>query len=198
MTNLAAALRRVAGDLDSLHVGWAVVGALAVSAHTEPRFTRDIDLAIAIEDDAMAEKLVRELLARGYRLVANVEHEGTSRLATTRLDAPDGGHTPLIVDLLFASSGIEGEIVIGASPVEVLPGVIAPIANIGDLIAMKLLSRDDDDRPQDAIDLRQLARAASGADLERARWAIDRITERGFHRRRDLVAALNEFASRRG
>jgi len=33
----------------------ALVGGLAVSARTEPRFTRDLDVAVAVPDDAGAE-----------------------------------------------------------------------------------------------------------------------------------------------
>ena len=36
-------------------VGIAVVGGIAVSVRTEPRFTRDIDFAVAVESDADAE-----------------------------------------------------------------------------------------------------------------------------------------------
>lgn len=44
LSRLEAVLRRAAGDLGDLGRGWALVGALAVSARAEPRFTRDIDL----------------------------------------------------------------------------------------------------------------------------------------------------------
>lgn len=43
------------------HIPFALVGGLAVSARTEPRFTRDADLAVALASDAEAEALIREL-----------------------------------------------------------------------------------------------------------------------------------------
>jgi hypothetical protein len=46
----------------------ALLGGLAVSTWTEPRFTRDVDLAVAVQTDADAERLVHGLLQRGYRL----------------------------------------------------------------------------------------------------------------------------------
>jgi hypothetical protein len=52
------------------------------------------------------------------------------------------------------------------------------------------LSRDDRTRPQDAIDLRALARVATQAELTRAREALRLIEQRGFARGRDLGAAL--------
>lgn len=48
MNNLEAALRRLAADLDLHRRQWALVGGFAVSAPTEPRFTRDIDAAVMV------------------------------------------------------------------------------------------------------------------------------------------------------
>lgn len=56
-----------------------------MSARCEPRFTRDIDLAIAVDDDRGAEALVRSMLAAGYAVVAQVEQLDTGRLATARV-----------------------------------------------------------------------------------------------------------------
>ena len=44
MTSFEAALREVTGHLGKAGVRFALVGGLAVSARTEPRFTRDADL----------------------------------------------------------------------------------------------------------------------------------------------------------
>lgn len=91
MNTLEAALRRLAADLDSHHRKWALVGGFAVSARAEPRFTRDIDVAVLVRDDADSEDLVRSLLAQRYRLLASVEQDQTGRLATVRLACPVGG-----------------------------------------------------------------------------------------------------------
>jgi predicted nucleotidyltransferase len=82
---------------------FAVVGGLAVSARTEPRFTRDVDVAVTVANDDDAEALIRDLRASGYRVVATVEHETRRRLSTARLSSPE----KVTVDLLFASCGIE-------------------------------------------------------------------------------------------
>ena len=68
MNRLEAALRGIATELDRRGRSWALVGGLAVSARAEPRFTRDIDLALAVADDADAETLVHALVAHGYPL----------------------------------------------------------------------------------------------------------------------------------
>jgi len=139
---LEAALRRVAADLAKYDRRWALVGGFAVSARAEPRFTRDIDVAVAVADDADGEGLVRLMLADGYRLLASVEQDETGRLATVRLACPLSGGD-VVVDLLFASSGIEPEIVRAAEMTDVVPGLRLPIAMTGHLIALKLLARDD-------------------------------------------------------
>ena len=43
MTSLEAILRRIKADLTQAGVSFALIGGLAVSVRTEPRFTRDAD-----------------------------------------------------------------------------------------------------------------------------------------------------------
>lgn len=193
MNLLESALRRIASDLDLRGRQWALVGGFAVSARAEPRFTRDVDVAVAVEDDPAAEDLVRALLADGYRVLASVEQDATARLATVRLAPPLSADEVVVVDVLFASSGIEPELVRDAETVEILPGLAVPVARTGHLIAVKLLARDDDRRPQDLMDLRSLLGVATEEDLAVTRQALRQITERGFDRGRDLEAALVEL-----
>ena len=88
MTALEATIRLVADALRELERRWALVGGLAVSARAEPRFTRDIDLAVVVENDADAERLVHAMLQRGFETLATVEQKSVGRLATIRLTAP--------------------------------------------------------------------------------------------------------------
>jgi hypothetical protein len=189
-----AALRRIAADLDRDQHRWALVGGFAVSARAEPRFTRDVDVAVAVPDDDTAERIVRGLMSEGYGVVASVEHDEAGRLATIRLSSTESApEQAVIVDLLFASSGVESEIVATAEPLEILPGLTVPVAVVGHLIAVKLLARDDLRRPQDLADLRSLLAVATADDLELARSAIGLITQRGFNRGRDLDEAFTEL-----
>ncbi|MEJ7703784.1 MAG: nucleotidyl transferase AbiEii/AbiGii toxin family protein [Geodermatophilaceae bacterium] len=190
MNSVEAALRRVTADLDRRRLGWALVGGFAVSARAEPRFTRDVDVAVAVIDDRAAEQNVHDLVAGGYRLLASVEQEAVGRLATVRLSPVAGD---VVVDVLFASSGIEPEIVRSAEAIEILPGLVVPVARTGHLIALKLLARDDESRPQDLADLRSLHEVATREDVDLARSAIHLITERGYHR--GLAAALTALLS---
>ena len=189
MTSLEAALRQIHSDLTDARVSFALVGGLGVSARTEPRFTRDADLAVALASDAEAEALIHRLRACGYGIEALVEQEAVGRLATVRLTRSSGLQTP-VVDLLFASSGIEPEVVAEADPMELLPNLTIAVARTGHLIALKVLSRDDLRRPQDLVDLRALLRVASSEEVERARASLALIAARGYHRGRDLTSEM--------
>jgi predicted nucleotidyltransferase len=184
------AARRAARDLAAVQAPVALIGGLAVSFRAEPRNTRDVDFAVAVADDDRAESLVRDLAARGYGLVTMLEHQVTGRLATVRVRPVDAAG--VIVDLLFASSGIEPEIVAEAEPMEIAPGLPLPVARTGHLIAMKLLSRDDTQRPQDRVDVAALVVTASDDEIERARLACALITSRGYARGRDLEGELQK------
>jgi len=170
--------------LKERHKCFALVGGLAVSARGEVRFTRDVDLAVAVSDDDDAERLVYDLHKAGYRPIASVEHESIARLSTVRLMSPQG----VKVDLLFASCGIEQEIVARATFVD-LPSIgVIPVARAEDLVAMKVLSMTDR-RLQDRIDAMHLLDLAE-LDLDHVREALRVIRERGYDRGQDLEAKL--------
>jgi predicted nucleotidyltransferase len=189
VTGLRPLLETAVAALTRCSASFALVGGLAVSVRTEPRFTRDVDLAVAVPSDEQAEAVVR-CLVPPYRLLATVEHDSLFRLAAVRLGtaAEEGA----VLDLLFASSGVEVEVVAGAEALEVLPGITLPVASTGDLIALKLLARAPS-RPQDEVDLRALLAVATPADLDRARWTVERIEARGAHRGIALRAELERL-----
>lgn len=193
MRRIETALRTAVQDLGGLGHGFAIVGGFAVSARAEPRTTKDVDFAVSVTGDHEAEQLAFELQNRGYQIEATVEQKATSRLATMRTLSPTGA----VVDLLFASSGIEPEIVTAASPVELLEGLTVPVASLPHLIAIKVLARDDQRRPQDRIDLRALLQHATQTEVAEAKEALGLIVQRGTHRGRPLIrefeAVLTEF-----
>lgn len=172
---------------------WALVGGLAVSVRARPRFTNDLDLAVAVDTDQDAESLVYALTMQSYRVLLCLEHERVSRLSTVRLLPPGQDEDGIIVDLLFASSGIERELTEAATPLEVLPGVSVPVATLGHLLAMKLLAMDDVTRPQDRIDILAMLEFADAEELARAHEAIDLITARGYDRSKNLRERLASF-----
>ncbi len=173
MTNpVEAALRRVASRLDSTGVAWALVGGFAVSARSEPRFTRDVDACVLARDDAAAERLVGDLINAGYRVHTLVEQDAVHRLATVRLSVaakPDSGM------------------------VVILPGLSVPVAIAGHLVVLKLLARDDQTRPQDHADLIALRPVLTVGDQEAAAAAVRLVVDRGYARGRDLITLLDTY-----
>ena len=193
LTRVEAALVRAGRDLGELGRRWALLGGLAVSARAEPRFTRDADLAVLVADDQDAERLVLALQSRGYRVLSVMEQEAARRLATVRLAPPGETGRGVVVDLLFASSGVEPEVVAAAELLEVLPGLRVPVARLGHLLALKVLSRDDQTRPQDRADIAALLSNADASALELAREALRLEMGQGFNRGRNLLADLDSL-----
>lgn len=189
-TRLLTALQHTAVALRELGRPFALVGGLAVSIRVEPRFTRDIDLVVAVADDAAAETLVADLQARGYTILLSLEQRALGRLATVRMTPPGERPTGIVVDLLFASSGIETDICEAAELLEIAAGVVMPVATCGHLLVMKVLSRSAE-RPQDETDLRALLGVLSGDDRKRAVAAANSIERIGANRGKSLRAEVD-------
>ena len=190
--SLLSTASRVLGLLRDQDVRGCLVGGLAVSARCEPRFTRDVDIAVAVDSDARAEALVHVLVTHGLRVVSLVEQESAGRMAMVRLGTDDG----LSIDLLMASSGIEFEVVTSAERLEVVRGLVLPVARVGHLIALKLLSVAPG-RETDSADLRNLATVAEDEEWSIAKEAVLLIEARGFARGRRLSAELNTLRESR-
>lgn len=191
MNLVEQALPNVVNDLHALGVPWALVGGLAVCARAEPRPTADIDVAVAVPDDATAEALVANLIAVGYRWRESILHDETGRLATVRLFSAAVAEE-VAVDLFFASSGVESEVVGAAELLDFWQGLTVPVACIGHQIAVKLCWRANEKRDRD---LRVLIERMNAADLEDARHLIALITVRGYNHGRDLSGALDSWVS---
>lgn len=184
-------LQRISKLLDQQRVAWALVGGWAVSVRAEPRFTRDIDVAVAVGSDNDAEQLISVLTHAQFQIETIIEQTAVRRLATVRLATPDDYSPGLLLDVLFASSGIELEICEMAERIEVFPGVVVPVARLEHLLAVKILARDDETRPQDQQDIRMLLRVMDDHQVAVTRQLLDSITARGFSRGKDLQAELN-------
>jgi predicted nucleotidyltransferase len=151
------ALHEACADLRALGVGYAVIGGIAISVTAQIRTTRDVDLVAAVDDDAAAERLTRGLVGRRYALAQVLEQTAVGQLSMVRIRSNTAAQ--IVVDLLFASSGIEREVVNEAEQVDV-GGAVVPVASAAHLIALKVLSRSDR-RPQDDQDLVALLTGAS-------------------------------------
>jgi hypothetical protein len=120
-----------------------------------------------------------------------LEDRASGRLAGFRLVA--SGADPyalqqegLLIDLLFASSGVENEIVAAAEELEVIAGISLPVALTGHLLALKVLAG----RPKDLEDCRVLLRHCTPADRNLALQTLDLISRRGFDQGKSLLVEL--------
>jgi hypothetical protein len=192
VTRLEQALVRLVEDLQAGRFRWALVGGFAVTLRSEPRSTRDIDIALAVTGEQEASAAALYLRLRGYRdhpEGAVIEHKD-GRLATVRLISPpvEGGNGSA-VDLLITSSGVEQEVVAGAELLEVLPRVRMPVARSGHLLALKVLAG----RPKDLVDIQSLLREIDPAELQLAWETLALIEQRGFHRDKKLAEEFEKI-----
>jgi len=84
---MAGALQRAAEALRDQKVPYALIGGLAVGARGVPRFTADLDFAVAVEA-AQEDGLVYALTQRGYGVEALLLDKKTRRPASVRVPLP--------------------------------------------------------------------------------------------------------------
>ena len=190
---LAEALRDLVTHLTEDGVEFALVGGLAASARGEARFTRDVDIAVSVADDEQAESVVYLLSNRGYVVVTTVEQEATGRLATARLLHSNG----VVCDLVFATPGVEAEVVETATMVDVFSELEVPTASPEALLAMKTLSATEQ-RPRDLEDLRAILDANPGYEEATVLDLLTKVASRGCARGQNLVEKWAALRSRFG
>jgi len=175
--------------LKELNIQWALVGGLAVSTHANPRFTNDIDISVSVQSDHEVEQVVFQLQQKQWKAEQILEDEGKNYISTVRFVHFE--HPDIFVDLLFASSGIETEIVEGSICLEVFPDIHVHVAQLGHLLALKILS-EQEGRAQDTVDIHSLLNEADETDIQLAKEACALITNRGFNRKKALTQLLEQ------
>ena len=178
-------------NLQGLGAKFAIIGGVAISIRTVERFTKDLDIAIAVQSDNEAEEIVLSLSRMGYFVETVIEQDEADRLATVRFSY--SGPPKILVDVLFASSGIEPEVVAAAEEAEMFPGITGMVATVPSLIALKVLSADSTRRMQDIIDIQYLLKDAPPQDIAEARQLLTLIEQRGYNRNKDLLAELTRY-----
>jgi hypothetical protein len=135
----------LARTLNELGLSYAVIGAHAVNAWVEPRFTADIDVTIELNAEsaeALAQALARAGLARTRAHGANAR----SGPDFVRFSATEPS---LTLEFQAAKTEFQHELVRRA----VLGAHGVRVATAEDLIVLKLIA----DRPKDQVDLLELA-----------------------------------------
>ena len=89
-------------------------------------------------------------------------------------------------DLIFATCGVEREIVASAERVELFPGEWVTTATAESMVAMKILSATAK-RPRDLGDLQAMLRENPTLDDSRVASLLQAIEVRGYSRGQDLT-----------
>jgi len=148
LNDFAAALR----DLNDSGVRYVIVGGLAVIRHGAVRATKDVDAAVAMDDENLGR--LGGLVERWH-----ATNPDGSTLRTAKLAA--GGVLPLrtphcLVDILSAQLlPAPFDEVLTRADVKRIDGVEAPIVSLADLVAMKRATG----RGSDLLDLERLREA---------------------------------------
>ena len=189
MTKLEAALLDVAAFLEEQRVPYMVIGGVANLHWGAERFTRDIDIAIEIADDAL-DGLIRSLEAR-FTLAVSDPLAFARRNHLIRLLTRTG----VDVDLILAVIPYELAAIRRAVSLEI-SGKAVKICTAEDLIVHKLAS----ERPQDAVDVEGVVlRQAGRLDLD-SLWPRVRELAAGLERPAiiDLLSTSLAKAGARG
>ena len=135
-------------------VEYLVVGAYAVIQHTQPRYTKDLDLWVK-PSAGNAKRIARAFHRFGLPLVEVTEedfaHEGLQYAV---------GMPPSQIDFLTSLPGADFSSAWEARAEGTVDGLLIPFLGIPDLIAAKTLAG----RPQDLADLDELRRATSSGE----------------------------------
>ena len=135
--------------MDQFQVRFLVVGGYAVIRHTEPRFTKDLDLWIEATAEN-AERCFRALASFGAPLAGLGPLDFTQQGYIYQMGVP-----PFRVDILMSLRGLSFELAWQRRDVETVDGVSIPFLSRDDLIESKLAAG----RPQDLLDVESLRKA---------------------------------------
>lgn len=132
--------------MDQFQVRFLVVGGYAVIRHTEPRFTKDLDLWIEATAEN-AERCYRALASFGAPLAGLGPLDFTQQGYIYQMGVP-----PFRVDILMSLRGIEFVEAWQRRDVQNIDGLSIAFLSKPDLIESKLRAG----RPQDLLDVEQL------------------------------------------
>ena len=130
-TGLAADARRALRALKLAAVPHAVIGAAALAARGLPRMTKDLDIAVLVED---AFRALDALRRAGFRSVTPINRAAEPDAMYVLRHGRAGGEVVLV-----ASGEPESTVVADAAPARVF-GAAAPVATLEHLVLMYLYS----------------------------------------------------------
>lgn len=137
-------------------VRYLVVGGYAVMRYTEPRFTKDLDLWIAT-DEENAKAVFRAMKEFGAPLLGLTAHDFTEKGYFYQMGKP-----PFRLDIMMSIPGVEFEAAWENREETLLKGLTIPFISKADLIRAK----DASGRPQDLLDAENLRRTEQERELD--------------------------------
>lgn len=150
MTPLPPDWRGFFEALLAARVEFVVIGALALAAHAEPRYTEDLDVLVRpVRNNGV--RLRKALATFGFADVAPKAEEITDLDRVWML-----GRKPLRIDILTGISGVSWKQAWGGHIEVEVDGLTLPVIGREELIANKRAAG----RPKDLLDLALLARTA--------------------------------------
>ncbi len=172
----------------ALEVEWYLFGAQAAIVYGVARLTGDVDVTARVPDRLPMAAVVGELEQRGFRPRIN----DPAFIEQSRVLPFVHEATGLPVDVVLAGPGIEDEFFTRADR-RLIDGVAVPVADVTDLVVMKVLAG----RPKDIEDVVMLLRVQeAGVDTARARKTLE-LFESALAQN-DLVPALDQAVARAG
>ncbi|MGH9414944.1 MAG: nucleotidyl transferase AbiEii/AbiGii toxin family protein [Terriglobales bacterium] len=154
MKDLLATLARA---LDGSQIPYCVIGGQAVLIHGEPRFTRDIDLTLAIATDRLPE-ILAIAAAHGWRVLPADPAAFVAQHLVLPCEDPATG---IRLDMIFGLTPFEQRATERSQPVAVA-GTPVRFATPEDLIIHKLVAG----RPRDIEDAASIVRKHPGLDWD--------------------------------
>jgi hypothetical protein len=155
MTPLDRAVHDIAGALDSLHVGYAIVGGIANAIWGEPRATIDVDVSVSVNEADLAR--IVPAISGGFRPVIADPVAFVQQTRVLPIDTSDG----IRIDVIFALLSFELDAIQRARDVSIAGRMIRVITP-EDLVLMKIIS----ERPRDIADAEAIVRRRA-AELDR-------------------------------
>jgi hypothetical protein len=135
-------------NLNAAGVRYLIVGGYAVMVHTEPRYTKDLDVWIESERDN-ARRLLEALSAFGAPIAGVTADDFTEPEVFFQI-----GVDPVRVDIMTSITGLDFETAWGRRIEVDFGGVPAPVLCRADILAAKIASGRVRDR-RDARHLRE-------------------------------------------
>ena len=140
-------LQRLVAELDEFQIPYAIIGGVAVSIRSVPRYTQDVDAVLWVGEYGW-EELINQITRRGLKTRATDPVGFARQNRLLLLTDEDGVH----IDLSFGALPFEEDMVRNAEPIEIGHGCVAAIATAEALVLMKAIAW----RPKDKQDIREI------------------------------------------